>query len=65
MRGAFLNAVEPVTPLLGSPTLAARWEEPSALERFRVSGLAGHLLRATTSVEAYLDHHPSEALRVL
>lgn len=65
MRGAFLNAVEPVTPLLGSPTLAARWEEPSALERFRVSGLAGHLLWATTSVEAYLDHHPSEALRVL
>jgi hypothetical protein len=51
----FLEAVAAVMPLLEAPELAARWEEDSALERFSVRGLAGHLLRATTSVEAYLD----------
>ncbi len=54
-RAVFLEALAAVTPLLEAPELAARWEEESALERFSVRGLAGHLLRATTSVEAYLD----------
>ena len=51
----FLEAVTAVIPLLEAPELASRWEGESALARFSVGGLAGHLLRATTSVEAYLD----------
>ncbi|MGH8974482.1 MAG: hypothetical protein ACRD0C_14935, partial [Acidimicrobiia bacterium] len=54
-RATFLEAVAAVAPLMETPELAARWEEESALERLSVRGLAGHLLRATTSVEAYLD----------
>jgi hypothetical protein len=54
-RAVFLEAVGAVVPLLEAPELAARWEEESVLARFSVRGLAGHLLRATTSVEAYLD----------
>lgn len=55
IRAVFLEAVASVLPLLEAPELAARWEEESALAHFSVQGLAGHLLRATTSVEAYLD----------
>lgn len=51
----FLEAVEAARPLLSSPALAARWDEPSVLDRLSLRGLAGHLLRAMTSVEAYLD----------
>jgi hypothetical protein len=54
-RDLFLEAVEAVRALLASPALAARWDSPSALAQFSVRGLAGHLLRATGSVEAYLD----------
>ncbi|HEY3238078.1 MAG TPA: maleylpyruvate isomerase N-terminal domain-containing protein [Acidimicrobiia bacterium] len=54
-REVFLEAVDAAVPLLEAPEMTARWEEESALARFRVRGLAGHLLRATTSVEAYLD----------
>ena len=35
--------------------LAERFEEPSALAEFSVRGLAGHLRRAMTMVETYLD----------
>ena len=38
----------------GAP-LAERYESPSALAEFSVRGLAGHLRRAMTMVEAYLD----------
>ena len=55
VRPVFLEAVEAARPLLSSPALAARWDEPSVLERLSLRGLAGHLLRAMTSVEAYLD----------
>lgn len=54
-RAVFLAAVAAAVRFLEGPELAARWEEESALARFSVRGLAGHLLRATTSVEAYLD----------
>lgn len=54
-RAVFLAAVNAAVPFLETPELAACWEEESALARFSVRGLAGHLLRATTSVEAYLD----------
>lgn len=38
-----------------SARLAERFEGPSALAEFSVRGLAGHLRRAMTMVEAYLD----------
>lgn len=44
--------------MLREPSLAARWEEPSALPEFRMSGLAGHLARAVFNVERYLDTKP-------
>jgi uncharacterized protein (TIGR03083 family) len=36
-------------------TLTEHYERPSALAEFSVRGLAGHLRRAMTSVETYLD----------
>jgi uncharacterized protein (TIGR03083 family) len=44
-----------------TPMLVERFERPSALRQFSVRGLAGHLLRAMTSVETYLDRPPPAA----
>lgn len=54
MISAFLDTAEVVSGLLHSPVLTERWESPSALARFRVSGLAGHLARAVFNVERWL-----------
>ena len=54
-RKLFLACSRAARSLAGAPEVAAKWDEPSALERWKVSGLTGHLTRATTSVEAYLD----------
>jgi hypothetical protein len=37
------TAARTVVDLLSRPEVAAAWDEPSALDRWRVSGLAGHL----------------------
>lgn len=58
MRRAFLETAEVVATLLHSPELAARWEQPSSLPSFRVSGLAGHLARAAFNVERWLQAPP-------
>ena len=55
VRRAMAQAVEATIPLFGSPVLSTRWDEPSVLADFSVRGLAGHLLRAATVTEAYLD----------
>lgn len=55
VRAVFLAAVDAAGSLYHLPALADRWAAESALPHFAVSGLAGHLLRAVTSVEAYLD----------
>jgi hypothetical protein len=55
---AFLDTADVVSGLLRSPTLAQRWEQPSALAEFRVSGLAGHLARAAFNVERWLAEPP-------
>ena len=52
IRALFCNAADAATPLVGDPALKERFEEPSALAEFSVRGLAGHLLRAMTSVDA-------------
>lgn len=38
-----------------TPALVDRFDGPSALREFTVRGLAGHLLRAMTSLKGYLD----------
>ncbi|MFG6193098.1 maleylpyruvate isomerase N-terminal domain-containing protein [Nonomuraea sp. JJY05] len=58
MISAFLGTAEVVSGLLHSPVLTERWERPSALARFRVSGLAGHLARAVFNVERWVAEPP-------
>lgn len=61
IRGLFCAAADGTAPLLADLALAARYDSPSALAEFAVRGLAGHLLRAMTSVEGYLDAPPPPA----
>jgi mycothiol maleylpyruvate isomerase-like protein len=55
VRRLFLECAEVSRDLLIRPEISSRWDEASALEQFSMRGLAGHLVRATGSVEAYLD----------
>ena len=55
VREAFLETGGVAADLLARPEVEAAWDGPSALPEFTVRGLAGHLLRATGSVSAYLD----------
>lgn len=55
IRSIFLASSQIALDLAASPAVAQRWSEASALREFSVSGLIGHLFRATGSVEAYLD----------
>lgn len=57
-RITFLETSQIAIDLLRRQEVAERWDGPSALTHWKVSGLAGHLVRATTSVEAYLDRSP-------
>ena len=54
-RQAFLDCSEIALALLKREEVADRWDGPSALPEFSLKGLAGHLVRATGSVKAYLD----------
>lgn len=54
-RDAFLAAGRVAADLLATRDVENAWDEASALPELTVRGLAGHLLRATGSVEAYLD----------
>jgi len=55
IRATFLDTTTAVRPVVASPQVAARWDAASALPKFSISGLAGHLVRAALSVETYLD----------
>lgn len=55
VRGAFFDAARVARGILAEEAVAARWDEPSALEHWSVGGVAGHLFRAIGSVEPYLD----------
>ncbi len=55
VRETFLATGRVAADLLARPEVGAAWDSASALPEFTVRGLAGHLLRATGSVEAYLD----------
>lgn len=45
VRAAYLDAAAVAASLLADPAVAAAWEQPSALAKLSVGGLAGHLAR--------------------
>jgi uncharacterized protein (TIGR03083 family) len=55
VRALFIDTALAAQTLLFEPALVEKFDGPSALAEFPVRGLAGHLLRAMTSVEGYLD----------
>lgn len=60
VRSTFLETGRVAADLLARPEVESAWDGPSALPEFTVRGLAGHLLRATGSVTAYLDRPEPE-----
>lgn len=56
IRTSYLDSAGIAVELLGDATVAARWNDPSVLPGYRISGLAGHLgrniLRAEESILA-------------
>lgn len=59
IRAAFLDTARVALSLVANERVAESWDRPSELAEWNVSGLAGHLARATTSVDAYLDRSES------
>lgn len=60
IRTTYLAGARAARELMASETVAAGWEQPSALRGWRVSGLTGHLARAITTVGSYLDADPPD-----
>jgi hypothetical protein len=58
MFDSYLATAAAASRLLRSEELARGWSQPSALEEFAVSGLAGHLAYAVFIVEQFLDIPP-------
>src|SRR5581483_5571001 len=54
-RTAFLEAVDAARAVVAAGETSRCWDEPSVLAEYRVGGLAGHLVRATTTVVDYLS----------
>jgi len=55
VRDGYLQVAATAAELLADPAVAAAWDEPSALERYRVSGLAGHLAGQLFFIARVLD----------
>jgi len=55
---SYLATAAVASGLLRDPSIARRWDDPSALDGFAVSGLAGHLAGCVFNVEACLDAPP-------
>lgn len=53
-RDAFVQAAASAAALLRDPAVAASWDCASALDEFRVAGLAGHLARQVLAVPRVL-----------
>lgn len=53
-----MASLGPARAVLASPEVAGRWESPSALAEMTVGALAGHLLRAATTLHASLASTP-------
>ena len=62
IRATFIEASNIASAVMSDRAIRAGWDGPSALEHWSLRGLAGHLVRGTTSVEHYLnmDEAPAE-----
>jgi hypothetical protein len=58
VRRVFLDALASARPVLAAEEVAAGWGNSSMLPEMRVGALAGHLLRAATTVTTYLGQPP-------
>ncbi|MFJ5294413.1 maleylpyruvate isomerase N-terminal domain-containing protein [Streptomyces sp. NPDC088348] len=54
IREAYLQGAAAAAVLMGHPSVAAAWNEPSVLPGYRVAGLCGHLARNIVLVEPLL-----------
>lgn len=63
VRRAFLDALPSERRVLAANEVAAGWEKPSALPEMSTGALAGHLLRAATTVTTYLAQPPPEGAK--
>lgn len=54
IREAYLQGAAAAADLIGSPSVAAAWNNPSVLPGYRVGGLCGHLARNVVLVEPLL-----------
>ncbi|RSM74276.1 hypothetical protein DMB66_02400 [Actinoplanes sp. ATCC 53533] len=60
IRQDYLSAATVATTLTADPAVARSWDAPSALRKFQVSGLAGHLVSQITQVVPVLDAGPPD-----
>jgi hypothetical protein len=58
IRQLYLSSATVATTLMADPAVARCWAAPSALRKFRVSGLAGHLAGQILQVVPVLDEQP-------
>lgn len=54
-RRAWLDCVAVTRSVLGTPEVRERWNDPSALQGWTLSTLAGHVIRGSTILNDYLD----------
>lgn len=59
MRTSYLAVADVAASLLAHPAVARAWDQPSALERYAVSGLAGHLAGQINVVAKVLAGQPT------
>ncbi|MFI6699086.1 maleylpyruvate isomerase N-terminal domain-containing protein [Streptomyces sp. NPDC050509] len=60
LKNAYVETAAQAVALLDAPEVAASWEKPSALARWTVGGLAGHLAYQVLSVGPALEGPGSE-----
>jgi len=63
VRAAYLRTATTARDVLADARVAAAWHSESRLPRFTVRGLAGHMARGVTAMEAYLDAPSPEVAR--
>jgi hypothetical protein len=59
IRFTFLAATGVARTVIAGEAVATAWEKPSALRKFSVGGLAGHLARTVLTVVDYLSEPPA------
>jgi hypothetical protein len=65
IRDVFFASCAAGREVLAAPQVGEAWNRPSALGLLTLGALAGHLMRAVTSVDAYLDRPAPEGAEIL